>query len=322
MVPLSLTGGTHRVRIVGTFRRFPTLDPGTPAVIVDLPTYLDFSLTDEGHVVEPSTWWLRTRGRLDRDRPPAARGAVPEHRCRLARRKRARAARGRRPPRRDRRPRARVRRRGGLRRGRLRSERDGCRTAAHARVRGAALPRPRSAAALRRDRDRECGGGRALARRRHRARSPRLRARAPLRRAGRVRGDAGSARAAGDPVADHPLARTRARGCARGRLRRSSCGWSTGCGSRRRCGRGRRRSGRERDDVAAPVAACCLCARRRADALPAPAPARADVRADDVRARRGRRSCSRRCRGSSTSSPTTGCGLRSSTQPARRGRCA
>ena len=60
VVPLSLTGGTHRVRIAGTFKRFPTLDPGTPAVIVDLPTYLDFSLTDEGHVVEPSTWWLRT----------------------------------------------------------------------------------------------------------------------------------------------------------------------------------------------------------------------------------------------------------------------
>jgi FtsX-like permease family protein len=59
VVPLSLTGGTHRVRIVGTFKRFPTLDPDTPAVIVDLPTYLDFSLTDEGHVVEPSTWWLR-----------------------------------------------------------------------------------------------------------------------------------------------------------------------------------------------------------------------------------------------------------------------
>ena len=59
IVPLSLTGGTHRVRVVGTFKRFPTLDPGTPAVLVDLPTYLDFSLTDEGHVVEPSTWWLR-----------------------------------------------------------------------------------------------------------------------------------------------------------------------------------------------------------------------------------------------------------------------
>ncbi|HSS72179.1 MAG TPA: FtsX-like permease family protein [Gaiellaceae bacterium] len=62
VVPLSLTGGTHRVRIVGTFKRFPTLDPATPAVIVDLPTYLDFSLTDDGHVVEPSTWWLRTGG--------------------------------------------------------------------------------------------------------------------------------------------------------------------------------------------------------------------------------------------------------------------
>ena len=40
----------------------PDARPGTPAVIVDLPTYLDFSLTDEGHVVEPSTWWLRTEG--------------------------------------------------------------------------------------------------------------------------------------------------------------------------------------------------------------------------------------------------------------------
>jgi FtsX-like permease family protein len=60
VVPLSLTGGKHRVRIVGTFKRFPTLDPDTPAVIVDLPTYLDFSLTDDGHVIEPSAWWLRT----------------------------------------------------------------------------------------------------------------------------------------------------------------------------------------------------------------------------------------------------------------------
>ena len=150
-------------------------------------------------------------GRLDHDRPPAARGAVPEHRRRFARGGRAHAARGRRSARRDRRAGARLRRSGGLRRGRLRSERDSRCAAAHARVRRAPLARAQAAAALRRHRDRERSGGRALARRRHRARPAGLRARAPVRRARSVRGDARPARAAGDPVGDDPLARARAR---------------------------------------------------------------------------------------------------------------
>ncbi len=74
VVSLSLTGGTHTVRIAGSFRRFPTLDPTVPAVIVDLPTYLDFSLAGDSHVVEPSQWWLQAGGD----------GAALAHRLRAA----------------------------------------------------------------------------------------------------------------------------------------------------------------------------------------------------------------------------------------------
>jgi len=59
-VPLALSGGTHSGRIVGSFHRFPTLDPATPAVVVDLPTYLAFAFAAHGDVVQPSHWWLKT----------------------------------------------------------------------------------------------------------------------------------------------------------------------------------------------------------------------------------------------------------------------
>jgi hypothetical protein len=60
VVPLALGGGTQPVRIVGSYHRFPTLDPALPSVIVDLPTYLASSFARQGLVVRPSSWWLET----------------------------------------------------------------------------------------------------------------------------------------------------------------------------------------------------------------------------------------------------------------------
>jgi len=59
-VTLALSGGTHAVRIAGSFHRFSTIDPATPAVVVDLPTYLAFAFATHGDVVQPSHWWLKT----------------------------------------------------------------------------------------------------------------------------------------------------------------------------------------------------------------------------------------------------------------------
>ena len=60
VVLLALTGGVQAVRIVGSYRRFPTLDPAMPSVVVDLPTYLASSFARQGLVVQPSSWWLET----------------------------------------------------------------------------------------------------------------------------------------------------------------------------------------------------------------------------------------------------------------------
>ncbi len=58
VVRLALSGGTHDARIVGAFHRFPTLDPATPAVVADLPTFLALSFAEDGAIVQPSQWWL------------------------------------------------------------------------------------------------------------------------------------------------------------------------------------------------------------------------------------------------------------------------
>jgi len=58
VVRLALSGGTHDVRIVGAFHRFPTLDPATAAVVADLPTFLALSFVANGAIVQPSQWWL------------------------------------------------------------------------------------------------------------------------------------------------------------------------------------------------------------------------------------------------------------------------
>jgi hypothetical protein len=65
VIQLALARATQPVRIAGSFHRFPTLDPATPAVVVDLPTYSAVSFAAHGEVVRPSQWWLRTG--VDRD---------------------------------------------------------------------------------------------------------------------------------------------------------------------------------------------------------------------------------------------------------------
>ena len=58
VLPLALGGVTQSVRIVGSYRHFPTLDPALPSVLVDLPTYVALSFAKEGAVVRRSHWWL------------------------------------------------------------------------------------------------------------------------------------------------------------------------------------------------------------------------------------------------------------------------
>lgn len=59
-LPLALASGSQRIRIVDAVRRFPTLAPAEPAVVVDLPTYLAVNFTRFGAVVQPSPWFLET----------------------------------------------------------------------------------------------------------------------------------------------------------------------------------------------------------------------------------------------------------------------
>ena len=58
-VPLALSAGTQPARIVGSFHRFPTLDPETPAVVADLPSYLASAFATDHVVLKPSEWWLQ-----------------------------------------------------------------------------------------------------------------------------------------------------------------------------------------------------------------------------------------------------------------------
>lgn len=76
VVQLALTGGVQAVRIVGSYRRFPTLDPAMPSVVVDLPTYVASSFARRGLVMQPSLWWLET----ERDRDVAEQLRAPPFR--------------------------------------------------------------------------------------------------------------------------------------------------------------------------------------------------------------------------------------------------
>ncbi len=59
-MPLALASGNQSIRVADSVRRFPTLDPDVPAIVVDLPTYLALNFTRFGSVVQPSQWWLKT----------------------------------------------------------------------------------------------------------------------------------------------------------------------------------------------------------------------------------------------------------------------
>ena len=61
VLPLALGSVTQPVRIVGSYRHFPTLDPAVPSVLLDLSTYVALSFAREGAVVKRSEWWLETR---------------------------------------------------------------------------------------------------------------------------------------------------------------------------------------------------------------------------------------------------------------------
>lgn len=57
-VPLDIGGTSREARIVGAIRAFPTIDPATPALIIDLPT-LTLLRFDASHATDPpDEWWL------------------------------------------------------------------------------------------------------------------------------------------------------------------------------------------------------------------------------------------------------------------------
>ena len=57
-LPLALSAGTRSVEIVGSFHRFPTLDPGDPAVVADLPTFSRAPSPPTSPPSSPRQWWL------------------------------------------------------------------------------------------------------------------------------------------------------------------------------------------------------------------------------------------------------------------------
>jgi hypothetical protein len=57
-LPLALSAGTRRVEIVGSFHRFPTLPPETPAVVADLESYIATAFAADRSAVQPGAWWL------------------------------------------------------------------------------------------------------------------------------------------------------------------------------------------------------------------------------------------------------------------------
>ena len=60
IVQLALSGSTRAVQIAGSFRRFPAVDPSAPAVVADLPTYLDSIFAAGSGVPQPSEWLLES----------------------------------------------------------------------------------------------------------------------------------------------------------------------------------------------------------------------------------------------------------------------
>jgi hypothetical protein len=58
VVPVDLGGAERSFRIVGTVRAFPTLDAGTPALVVDLPTVTAMLFEGSESIDPPDAWWF------------------------------------------------------------------------------------------------------------------------------------------------------------------------------------------------------------------------------------------------------------------------
>jgi hypothetical protein len=59
-LPLELAGGRRSVHIVGSVRGFPTVDPETPGLMVDMQTYGELVYLAGSARLEATSWWLDT----------------------------------------------------------------------------------------------------------------------------------------------------------------------------------------------------------------------------------------------------------------------
>jgi predicted lysophospholipase L1 biosynthesis ABC-type transport system permease subunit len=60
IVPLDIAGERLDVRIVGALRDVPTLDGGSPGLVVDLAELAELQYAETGAVLTPKEWWLAT----------------------------------------------------------------------------------------------------------------------------------------------------------------------------------------------------------------------------------------------------------------------
>jgi hypothetical protein len=58
VLPVDVGGADRSFRIVDSVRAFPTLDAGTPALIVDLPTVAALLFEGSGAIDPPDSWWF------------------------------------------------------------------------------------------------------------------------------------------------------------------------------------------------------------------------------------------------------------------------
>jgi hypothetical protein len=58
VVPVDVGGVDRSFRIVGSIRAFPTLDAGTPALVVDLPTVAALLFEGSESIDPPDSWWF------------------------------------------------------------------------------------------------------------------------------------------------------------------------------------------------------------------------------------------------------------------------
>jgi hypothetical protein len=88
VVPLEVAGARRPVELVGTLEGFPTVAPGTPALVVDYDSFSTLSYLADGAIVTPGEWWLDVEsGRADAvaerlEAPPFSSAQVESRRLR------------------------------------------------------------------------------------------------------------------------------------------------------------------------------------------------------------------------------------------------